>query len=162
MASAVGIGVVFTWPSWQDYQLISLQLKDRERELENRETYFQDLREAADALSQFPQELAKVEAAIPDNPGLPALYDFLQAEAALSGLSMRSISALIEPEQEGTPEMQVIPVTLELTGSYNAAKEFLSRLHTASRLTSLQSMNIASAQEAAFFNVTLQLHAYSY
>ncbi|MDP2735195.1 MAG: type 4a pilus biogenesis protein PilO [bacterium] len=162
VAGAVGIGTVFTWPSWQDYQLLATQLRERQQELENREAYYADLREIAERLSEFPEELAKVEAAIPDDPGLPSLYDFMQSEAALSGMNLRTISALIDSKGEGVQEMQVIPVTLELSGSYGAAKEFLSRLKVASRMTSLQSLNVSGAQESGLFNVTLQLHAYSY
>jgi len=160
-AGAVSIGTLFSWPAWQDYQIARSQVKDRELELSNRETYFQDLRQASDTLEEYPAELAKVEAAIPDNPKLPSLYDFLQQEAAFSGLSLGSISAVIE-QGERTQEVKVIPVTLELVGSYSAMKEFLSRLLVSSRFSSLQSLNIAGSTQPGTFIATVQLHAYSY
>ena len=58
--------------------------------------------------------------------------------------------------------MRTIPVVFELTGSFNAIKELISRLNFASRVVTLQSLNISSGQESGRFNVIIQLHAYSY
>lgn len=157
----VAAGIFLTWPKYQDFQLISSELKEKEQTLENRETYFADLARVKADLLEFTEELAKVEAALPSDPQLPALYDFLQSTAALSGMSVRDISASVQDQKQALL-MRTIPVTLELTGSFGAVKELVSRLNTASRMAFLQSLNISGGQDPGRFNVTLQLHTYSY
>lgn len=153
--------ILLTWPKYQAFQRLSYELQEKEQELENREAYFADLAKVKAELSEFTEELAKVEAALPPDPQLPALYDFLQKTAALSGMSVRNISASVQDQKQALL-MRTIPVTLELTGSWGAVKELVSRLHTASRMTQLQSLNISGGEDPGRFKVTLQLHTYSY
>lgn len=154
-------GIFLTWPKYQDFQVLSAERQEKEQEQENREAYFADLAKVKSDLSQFPEELAKVEAALPKDPQLPALYDFLQSSAALSGMSTKGISAAVETQKQALL-MRTIPVTLELTGSWGAVKELVSRLNTASRLSLLQSLNITGGVDPGRFNVTVQLNTYSY
>ncbi|MCH8987031.1 type 4a pilus biogenesis protein PilO, partial [Patescibacteria group bacterium] len=140
---------------------LSFELQEREQELENKEIYFADLTKVKADLGKLQEPFSKVEAALPLDPQLPALYDFLQTAAAFSGMSVRSISVSVQDQTQALL-MRTIPVTLELTGSYGALKELISRLNSASRMALVQSVNISSGQEVGRFSVTLQLHTYSY
>lgn len=162
MALAFSSFMLLTLPRYQDMQVSRTQERELTRELQNRETYFADLRDVQARLDEFPDELAKVEAAIPGDPRLPALYDFLQSSAAFSGLTLKSISSSLKEAAGGSLVLRQIPVTLELTGSYNAAKEFLSKLYTASRMAQVTSVNLTGGTSANTFNLTLQLQAFSY
>jgi len=155
------VGISLTWPKYQAFQQVSFELASRQQELENRETYFADLTRIKATLAEFPDQLAKIEAALPQDAELPALYDFLQTSSALSGMSVRNISASLGGRPQGL-KMRTIPATLELTGSYGALKELVSRLKTASRMAQVQSLNISGASDPGRFNVTVQLHLYSY
>jgi len=157
----VVLGIFLTWPKYQDFQQLSFELKEREQKLENRETYFADLARVKADLAEFQEPLLKVEAALPLDPQLPVLYDFLQTTAAFSGMVVRDISASVQ-DQKQEFLMRTIPVTLELTGSWEALKELISRLETASRMALVQSLNVSLGQEDGRFNITLQLNAYSY
>ena len=159
--SGIASGIFLTWPKYQDFKLLSFELQVREGELENKETYFRDLAKVKADLVELQGPLLKVEAALPLNPQLPLLYDFLQTSAAFSGMSVKNISASVENQTQALL-MRIIPVTLELTGSWGAVKELISRLETASRMVLVQSLNISAGQEAGRFNVTLRLHAFSY
>ena len=157
----IAVGICLTWPKYQDFQQLSFELKTREQELENKETYFADLARIKAELVEFAEPFSKVEAALPLDPQLPALYDFLQTSAAFSGMSVRRISSSLEDQTQALL-IRTISVTLELTGSYGALKELISRLGTASRMAALQSLSISGGQDPERFNVTLQLHTYSY
>jgi len=159
--AGVATGIFLTWPKYQAFQQLSFELKAREQELENKETYFADLTRAKADLAKLAEPFSKVEAALPLDPQLPSLYDFLQTTAAFSGMSMRNISASVQ-DQKQVLLMRTISVTLELTGSYDALKELISRLETASRMVALQSLSISGGVDPERFNVILQLHTYSY
>ena len=155
------LGIFFTWPKYQDFQQVSFELETREQELENKETYFKELAEVKADLIELKGGLLKVEAALPLDPQLPVLYDFLQTTAAFSGMSVRNISSSVGIQAQALL-MRTIPVALELSGSFDAIKEFVSRLETASRMVALQSLNISGGADTGRFNIILQLHAYSY
>lgn len=157
----VAAGIFFTWPKYQTFQRLSVELKERQQELENQEVYFADLARVKADLAGFEEQLLKVEAALPSNAELPALYDFLQTSAAFSGMSLRNISSTVENQAESL-KMRTIPVTLEVTGSWSGVKELLSRLKTASRMVSLQSLSLSGSQDPGRLSVTLQLSGYSY
>ncbi|MDP4007052.1 MAG: type 4a pilus biogenesis protein PilO [bacterium] len=159
--SGIAAGIFVTWPKFQEFSALALQLKERQREVENRETYFANLTSVRSTLEELKEPLAKVEAALPSDPQLPALYDFLQGTSALSGLSVRNISSSVDDKAQAL-EMRTIPVTLELTGSWGAIKELVSRLQTASRIVSLQSLNVSGTENPGTFQVVAQLNAYSY
>jgi len=160
--TGVVIGIFFTWPKYQDFSQLSFEVEARLQELENKEVYFQDLLRVEEDLLKLALPLAKVEAALPLNPQLPRLYDFLQATASFSGMTVRNIAASSIGEQKEGLLMRTIPVTFELSGSFDAIKELIARLHSASRMVSLQSVGIFPGQERERFNVIIQLHTYSY
>jgi len=159
--TGVAVGIFLTWPKYQTFQQLSFELKDHQQKLETRETYFADLIKVKASLAEFTEELLKVEAALPLGPQLPLLYGFLQRSSALSGMSLRSISSVVESQAQSL-ELRTIPVTLELVGSWGALKELLGRLNTASRMVSLQSLSLSGGQEVERFSVTLQLHTHFY
>ncbi|MCH8244297.1 type 4a pilus biogenesis protein PilO [Patescibacteria group bacterium] len=159
--SGIALGIFLTWPKYQDFQQLSFELKAREQELENKETYFTNLAKVKADLAELQEPLSKVEAALPLDPQLPALYDFLQTTAAFSGMSVRNISSSVGIQAQALL-MRTIPVILELTGSFSATKELMSRLNVASRMVSVQSLSISGALDPGRFNVTVQLHTYSY
>lgn len=157
----IALGIFLTWPKYQDFQQLSFELKVREQELENKETYFTDLTRIKADLLEFKEPFLKVEAALPLDPQLPALYDFLQTTAAFSGMSMRNI--LVSVQDKPQPHlMRTIPVTLELIGSYGALKELISRLETVSRMAQLQSLHVSRSTDPERFNVIFKLNTYSY
>jgi Tfp pilus assembly protein PilO len=156
------LGIFLTWPKYQDFQQLSLELQIRQQELENKETFFADLAKVKIDIAKLKEPFLKVEAALPLDPQLPQLYDFLQTSAAFSGMSVRNIAASIE-NQEQALLMRTISVAFELTGSFAAIKELVSRLNFASRVVTLQSLSISSLnQETGRFNVIIQLNTYSY
>lgn len=156
------LGVFLTWPKYQDFQQLSFELQARQQELENKEIFFADLAKVKEDIVQLQESFAKVEAGLPLDPQLPRVYDFLQKSAAFSGMSVRNISASID-DQKQELLMRTIPVAFELTGSFNSIKELISRLNVASRIVTLQSLNISSLNQATGrFSVSIQLHTYSY
>ena len=157
----IALGIFLTWPKYQDFQQLSFVLQEKEQELENRETYFADLAKIKADITNAAEPFSKVEAALPLDPQLPLLYDFLQTTASFSGMSVRGISSSVQKQSQSLL-MRTIPVTLELTGSFGAVKEFISRLNTATRLVVLQSLDISGGSDIGRFNITVQLHTYSY
>lgn len=154
------VAALLTFPAYQKFKEQTAKVAQLDQELKNQERYFADLREIQSMLRESPGKLAKIEAAIPTDKQLPALYEFLQAKAAGAGLVLRGISSSA-PEQ-GKGPLQTVPVNLELTGSYEAFKAFVGQVHSASRLMNVQALEVSGSQDPGAFTILVELNAYSY
>src|SRR3989338_8308452 len=86
------LGLVVVWPQFQGFQLLQKQKEAKATELKNREQYVAHLTELAQQLSNEALGMAKIEAALPKDPQLPAFYDFIQQTGATSGLALKAFS----------------------------------------------------------------------
>ncbi|MBI4138429.1 MAG: type 4a pilus biogenesis protein PilO [Candidatus Wildermuthbacteria bacterium] len=163
LCSALGVGIFLTWPKFQEYSVVAEQSQSKRKELQSREEYFARLREVKEGLAAYADKIAKVDAAVPADSQLPALYDSLQKEASFSGLVLRGLSISPQPGSEaGSAQLRLIPATMNLTGSYGAIKQFLLNIKTASRVASIQSVAFGGDQAGTTFSLSVGLTAYSY
>mgnify|MGYP001567976633 CR=1 FL=1 len=140
--------------------MVQKELQVKQAELESRESYFAHLKDIQDRINA--EELvAKIDAAIPNDSQLPALHDFLQSTAAGSGLSLRSIAASQDTLAQGT-RLGRISTSLQLGGSYEGLKVFLSSLVRASRMTDIESISFSSPQAGTGFVFNIRTSSYSY
>ncbi len=155
------IFVVFVvLPRFQEFSATQKEFKAKKAELESRESYFSHLKTLQDRLNQ--EELvAKIDAAIPNDPQLPELHEFLQKLSAASGLVMRSIVAS-QDTSAITSKLKRIDTVLQLGGSYESFKLFLESLLTASRMTDITSINFSSPKAGTGFVFNIHINSYSY
>ena len=159
VGSSLIFGVFVALPRFQEFSAVSKELSVKQAELESEDRYFAHLKQVQDRINA--EELvAKIDAAIPNDPQLPALHDFLQSTAAGSGLSLRSIAASQSASGQGA-RLQRVTTSLQLGGSYEGLKVFLSSLLRASRMTNVESINFSSPQGAGFvFNIRTVSYSY--
>ena len=140
--------------------MVQNELTAKRAELESKQSYFAHLKDIQDRLGK--EELvAKIDAAIPNDPQLPALHEFFQSTAAASGLSLRSISASQGSAVQGV-RLRRIETSLQLGGPYEGLQEFLSSLVSASRMTDVESINFSSPEVGTGFVFSLRTTSYSY
>lgn len=157
------VGLLFTWPAYQDMRLMRSDIQKRRQEYETREAYYTTLREAKSRLQERAAEIARLDAAIPNEQGLPALYGMLQAMASESGLAVRSVNS--SPVGQSVPDVRArqITIDLKLTGTYASFKTFLERIKTAPRFLNVQEVAFSSSRSTTIpFDFSLLLNAYSY
>src|SRR3989338_10277036 len=96
IGSSLVFGVFVALPRLQAFSAVRTELQTQKAELASKESYFAHLKDLQDRIDE--EELVvKIDAAIPNDPQLPALHDFLQSLAGESGLSLRSITASPNP-----------------------------------------------------------------
>ena len=158
--SSLIFGVFVVLPRFQEFSAVQKEFKAKKAELESRESYFSHLKTLQDRLNQ--EELvAKIDAAIPNDPQLPELHGFLQKLSAASGLVMRSIVAMHGTSAINS-KLKRIDTALQLGGSYESFKLFLSDLHIASRMTDITSINFSSPKAGTGFVFNIRANSYSY
>jgi len=147
-------------PRFQAFSVIQKELDVKRAELASKESYFAHIKDVQGRINA--QALvAKIDAAIPNDAQLPAFHEFMQSIAAESGLSLRSITTSQTLPAQGTRLLR-IGASLQLGGSYEGLKVFLSNLLRASRMTDIDSISFSSSQLGTGFVFNVRTVSYSY
>ena len=154
-----------SWPRYQELKSTQAKIAEKGVELQYKEQYFRDITDAAKELTQYKEELLKVNSILPSDPSIPALFSFLQTAASqngliLEGLNLSGISEVSGAEGSGVKE---INVNLAVSGSYSSLKSLLSTLEKTSRLIEVETISLSAPQEADkpfSFNLAIKTHSY--
>ncbi len=143
---ALILGLILCLPKYQSWRNLLSEIKVKEIEFQTREEYYSQIREIERKLSEHKEALAKIASALPPDPSLPALFDFLYLTVARSGLVLEDITLerIDLPEEERIKE---IYVNLELSGSYSSLKDFLLALERTARLIEVRTISFDSPED---------------
>ena len=164
---ALGIAVVF--PKYQNLNLLQLKIKEKEAALQSEKEYFSSISEISEKLKQYEESLSKINSALAAEPGLPALFNFLQTAASQNGLVLKKIAPTMpsplkeELVKEGwSLEIRETGINLTVTGSYPSFKNFLSTVEKTARMIEIESISFSAPEEAGPIDFNLRIKVYSY
>lgn len=174
------IGLVFCFPKFQQTRAAQQQLTLKEAELEKKKAYFEEIDILSEKLKQYPEELAIVDFALPDDFSLPFLFDFFEKIISKNGLSLTNISQssvsgstsrssgssaeneILENEELGN-ELEESRTILSLTGSYSSFQNFLYYVEKSARLIEVETVSFSLPQEGSStvkFNLKVKTSSY--
>lgn len=153
------LGVVLIYPRYQDLQFIQEKIEELKIELQSKEEYLSNLNEVSEELKKYETELSIIDSALPSDPFLPALFDFLQKASSQNGLILKAMSPVSGLPSEGLKETRV---NLKMTGSYTSLKGFLSVVENSARIIELESLSFSSSGELSPFDFDIAIKVYSY
>jgi len=164
---ALGIAVVF--PKYQNLNLLQSKVKEKEATLQSEKEYFSNLSDISEKLKKYEESLSKINSALAAEPGLPALFNFLQTAASQNGLVLKKIAPTLpsslkeELVKEGwSPEIRETGINLTVAGYYPSFKNFLSTLEKTARMIELESISFSASEEAGPIDFNLRIKIYSY
>ncbi len=160
LSIALGIGLIS--PQYQTFKIIQKEVGARQAELQSKEEYLSNLNKASDKLKEYEAQISKVDSILPSDPGLPALFDFVQNASSQSGLVLKGISPSSTRASQNFEGIQETALSLILSGSYSSFKSFLSVLEKTSRLIEIESISFVSPEKEGPFNFNLKTRVYSY
>lgn len=158
------VGVVLLWPKYQEFSDLRTQLVQKKTQLENQNKYIQQL-EAMEEKLKEKQELAdKVNSALPIGPDIPSLLEFLQKASTETGVSLESADwqELSSPQTE-QERIKEYSLTLNLSGSYFAFKNFLFALERSARIIEVLQTNFSISgepNEPISFQIIMKVRSY--
>ncbi len=157
------VGVFVSWPQYKEFQVLQVDLDNKELELIQKEKYFASLQKSLEDLQNFPEELVKVGFALPDDPTVADVISFLRREASASGIILRKLDLKsIGLDQERTG-LQKTSLVLSAAGQYQGFKNFLNEIQNSARIIRLKSFASSSLKEArGILNVDLELEFSAY
>jgi Tfp pilus assembly protein PilO len=159
----------FSLPKYQNLKLLKLKVKAKEIEFQAERKYFSEIAESKEKLKKFEEELSKINSAIPPEPSLPSLGNFLQIAASQNGLILKKImpSPSSRPKEEFikkgfSPGIKETGLNLTVSGDYPSFKHFLSNLEKTARMIEIESISFSSSEKEAPIDFNLRIKVYSY
>ena len=154
--------VFLVFPKYQTLNVLKKEVLEKQEEFRSQEKYFETLQDASEELKKYEGPLSKVDSALPKNPSLPELLNFIQKASSQSGLSLKGISpAVTLPFEKG--EIKETRINFLLVGSYPDFKNFLSILEKSARLIDVENISFSLPKEKeGLFNFAITIKVYSY
>ncbi len=158
------IGAVFIYPRYQEFVKLQNQADQKEEELENKQSYLKFLDEINKKAQEKKDLINKIVSAIPDEPDIPSFLNFLREETKNTGVGLEQVSWTNEgfKENEKKQTNQYL-ISLEVSGSYFAFRNFLSTLESSARLIEVLTTDFSitpETEESTIFSLRLKIHSY--
>ncbi len=151
------------WPFYGNFSELRTELSQIEKKLEGESDFSDSIKETLKKLEDYKQEIEKITFAIPDDPSVPEMFNFIQNESRYNGMILKDISIDRTIDSEKHPNMEKTLILASLSGSYEATKNFLSSLHKNVRLVGVESFSfkIIEDEERESFDLDLIIKSYS-
>jgi len=158
------IVILLIMPKYNALKELNLKIDLKKTEIQTQENYFKNLENISKKLDQFPVEVAKVNSALPDNLAVHSLIYFLFQSASTNGLIIKTIDFGQASNWKENQRILSLPISLEVSGSYSAFKNFLLKLEKSARLIEVENINLSYPTKAdkGGYTFRLGLRVYSY
>jgi len=156
------VGVLLLWPRFQDLRTIQAAFENISEEIQYQEQYFSQLADIQNKFKDYEEKLFKIDSALPNDPSLASLFNFLQKASSQSGLILKGISPLAVSYSEKNPNLRKTQFSLEVSGSYSAFKEFLSTVERSARMIEVENVSFSTPNEGDTITFNLRIKVYSY
>ena len=152
------------FPKYQTLNVFKKEVLEKQEEFHSQEKYFETLQNASEELKKYETSLSKIDSALPQNPSLPELLNFIQKASSQAGLSLKGISpAVTLPYKKEKGEIKETRINFLLVGSYPDFKNFLSILEKSARLIDVENISFSLPKEKeGLFNFAITIKVYSY
>lgn len=156
----IAVVILFLLPEYQKLRELRILLGTKQKDLAIKNEYFDKIRDISSRLSNYSEEIEKVDLMLPQDPGIADFFDFIIATASKNGLIVNNGS---EVSKSSFPESKVKKVILQfsLSGSYESFKSFLRELQKNVRLIEIEGTSFSLAENEIFnFNLKVRIHSY--
>ncbi len=161
------------FPKWQTLTSLQQEIAANQSSLQLEQAYISQLNTAKNKLAGYQAELAKVDSSLPNDPSLPALFNFIQKASSQAGLVVNDIGSFaVAQDASGTAAgglaYNKISFSVSVSGPYSAFKSFISSLEKTARLIEIEGLNFSAAltekageraQGTFSFNLSLNTHS---
>lgn len=164
LALALG-GYFLWWPEYREFKNKGLELEMKNENVRQKEEYLSKLEGYINKLSEHANEFSKIDTALSADLSKPTLYNFILKTSAENGLILNSVDiGEISSEEK---RIQKISLSISVSGSYAAFKNFLSVIYKNTRLFEIDFIDFSSStkmekEETEIFNFKLVLKTHAY
>ena len=161
-------GYFLLWPKYQEFKKKKTEMETKNEEIRLKEEYLSSLEDFSEKLLTYDEQLSKIDSAFPVNSSPADVLSFLQKTSLENGLILTDVdinkpSSLKDPTQQGSKgKIQEMSLSVSVSGSYSAFKNFLSAIYRSSRLIEVELINFSSDEGKNLFDFSLELKTQFY
>ncbi len=134
---------VLAWPQYQKLQTSNSDVKNKQEELRSKEAYFSRVKEISIKLQEYSDAFSKISDALPQEPSLASLANFLQTNSAQTGLILKKIVlGVTTAPGENKESLKETQIGIQVSGSYSAFKDFLLLIENSARMIEVKSISV--------------------
>jgi Tfp pilus assembly protein PilO len=148
---------LFISPKNTSLSILNSELSQKRQEFETSDKYFQEVLKTSEKLRNYQEEISKIDSALPEDPSIPSLFNFLQSSSSQSGLLLENIGS-ISVKEEG--KLKKWTTNLRLKGDYSSLKNFISTVERSARLIRIEKISLSSEGETPSYNLTISFFSY--
>ena len=146
----------FLYPQWLKIDNLKGNISILEQNLKNKNEYYQKIQDISAKIKNHSNQLEKIDLALPDNPSLPALFNFFQQNASANGLMVSGISGGGLSGSRGrvrasksVSNIKKASISLNLVGQLDSLEAFLKTIELSARMIEIQNLNISLVKQSA-------------
>ncbi len=141
---ALGVGLI--WPKFQESQSLNSKIKAKRNELQALKEYHASLLQASQEIKNYEEPISKINSALPQDPSLPDLFNFIQKASSENGLVLKDLGSYTTVAENNFRKTNL---SFEVSGSYTSFKNFLSALEKSSRLIEVEAVSFSAPQKVS-------------
>jgi len=148
------VGGYFLWlPKYQEFQTNNAKLNAEGEKIKKKKEYLFELEGHLNNLSEYEENLSKIDSALPLEYSPASLYSFIQKTGAESGIMVsqaefsRTGASREDKNLSSGLEINSIDIGISLEGDYASFKEFISIIFKTSRLIEVRSLSFSSSSD---------------
>ncbi len=144
-------------PKQVSLSTLNSELLQKKQEFESSDRSFQEILKTSERLKNYQEEISKVDSALPEDPSIPSLFNFIQKSSSQSGLLLENIGS-ISVKEEG--KLKKWTTNIKLKGDYSSFKNFVSILEKSARLIKVEKISLLIEKETPTYNLTISFFSY--
>ena len=176
IAITVFIIIIFVFflaaPEYATFKDLREQLGEKKAEFNAKFDYYDAIAKAYNDLQSRPDDLKKIEDALPSGPDTGPLVYFFQQKALESGITLNTISlsrSASAPSAASANKLKDLTFSVNLIGSYSALENFIASLQKSARIFEVTGVSFnygAPGQNlltaSSKYSFSLEVKTYSY
>lgn len=144
--------MVLVLPKYDETFALRDKVELKRVDLKNRENYFKELEKIAKEFKDNRENLDKIKTALPIGPMAPSLANFIQSASSQSGLILKNFgygsTKVAAKDETAALAVQEYEISLTLSGSYSAFKDFLDKIEKSSRLIEISDISFVVSESS--------------
>lgn len=148
-------------PQYREFRILKIQVLEKELELSRREEYLSQLSFLSNKLENHLPELAKIDSALPQEPNLPSVFEFLQETCSQNGLVFKEVGVFSTNIAKKLTNIKETTIEFQVSGTIESFMNFLKILEKSARLIEVSNVSFEQPEQGDIFLFNITIKVYS-
>ena len=143
----LGFSLFVIIPKYQNTMLFKNQVFNRKAQLAIKEEYVVQLQEASENLEKYPDQISKVEQALPYDPNYSFFLEFLQERASEYGLIFEESVFFEKSTSKYTVDVRESRIGVRVSGKYESFLNLIAEIEKLSRMAQISFISFSEPKD---------------